>query len=101
MPIMTDKRDGAKGPAPLDSDAAQAEPAGAQSVPSGSAREQDGPTQEEVNFFLDDLRESGKTNMFGAAPYIRRAYGVSFDAARDFLTVWMRTFRERHPPEAK
>jgi len=31
--------------------------------------ETDMSKQEQVNYFLDELRESGVTNMFGAAPY--------------------------------
>jgi len=59
------------------------------------------PTQDEVNLYLDSLRESGATNMFGAAPYLRREFGMSMDCARDMLTVWMQTFRERHPELGK
>ena len=53
--------------------------------------------QEEVNLFLDDLRESGEINMFGAAPYVEREFGVSRYDARDLVKNWMQTFTERHP----
>jgi hypothetical protein len=53
--------------------------------------------QEEVNLFLDDLRESGAINMFGAAPYVSDAFGVSKYEARDLVKNWMQTFAERHP----
>jgi len=52
--------------------------------------------QEQVNYFLDDLRESGATNMFGAAPYIVEEFGVSRSEARQLLLNWMQTFTERH-----
>ena len=52
--------------------------------------------QEEVNLFLDDLRESGDINMFGAAPYVEREFGVSRYDARDLVKNWMQTFGERH-----
>ncbi len=52
--------------------------------------------QEKVNVFLDDLRESGAINMFGAAPYVSDAFGVSKYEARDLVINWMETFAERH-----
>jgi hypothetical protein len=52
--------------------------------------------QEEVNLFLDDLRESGAINMFGAAPYVQKEFGVSRYDARDLVKNWMETFGERH-----
>lgn len=53
------------------------------------------PTQRDVNIFLDVVRSSGVTNMFGAASYIQEHFGVSKYAARDFLSEWMKTFSER------
>jgi hypothetical protein len=53
--------------------------------------------QEKVNLFLDKLRESGSTNMFGAAPYVSEAFGVSKHEARDLVKNWMQTFAERNP----
>jgi hypothetical protein len=47
--------------------------------------------------FLDDLRESGATNMYGAGPYIVEEFGVSRAESRAILTYWMKTFGERHP----
>ena len=52
--------------------------------------------QEQGNYFLDELRESGATNMFGAAPYIVEEFGVTRQEARDLLLNWMQTFEERH-----
>jgi len=45
--------------------------------------------------YLDHLRESGVTNMFGAAPYIQSAFNLSKKEARDILADWMETFEER------
>lgn len=42
--------------------------------------------------YLDDLRESGRTNMFGASPYIMAEFGVSKHEARAILSEWMKTF---------
>jgi hypothetical protein len=53
--------------------------------------------QEEVNDYLDALRDSGATNMFGAAPYIVEEFGVSRNEAKTLLLNWMQTFEERHP----
>lgn len=50
---------------------------------------------QEVFSFLDALRESGATNMFGAAPYIQREFGVDRTRARDLLLEWMESFSSR------
>lgn len=42
--------------------------------------------------FLDDLRESGETNMFGAAPWVQREFGLDRLKAKDVLVLWMETF---------
>jgi len=52
--------------------------------------------QEKINVFLDKLRESGHTNMFGAAPYIQEVFGVERSEAKQYLMNWMETFEERH-----
>jgi len=46
--------------------------------------------------YLDELRESGITNMFGASPYLQERFGFSRYDANRFLTKWMETFNERH-----
>ena len=40
--------------------------------------------------FLNRLRESGATNMFGAAPYLEDEFGLERRDARTVLTEWMR-----------
>ena len=53
--------------------------------------------KEKVFNFLDELRESGKTNMFGATPYIMEEFkGVTLEEAIEYLSEWMKTFNERH-----
>jgi hypothetical protein len=48
--------------------------------------------------FLDNLRESGKTNMFGATPYLQKAFkNLTRDESVKVLSYWMNTFSERHP----
>lgn len=55
------------------------------------------PSKEQVFEYLDNLRESGVTNMFGAAPYIEEEFGVTKREAKAFLVEWMETFSTRHP----
>ena len=52
--------------------------------------------QNEVNEFLDDLRESGETNMFGAGPHVMEEFMVDRREAKAFVMEWMRTFEARH-----
>ena len=47
--------------------------------------------------YLDDLRESGITNMFGAGEYVERRFSLDRSTARTILTFWMKSFNERHP----
>ena len=50
----------------------------------------------EANEYLDALRESGVTNMFGASPYLQERFDIGRQEANALLTEWMRTFGERH-----
>ena len=54
------------------------------------------PTQKQVDKFLDDLRNTGVTNMYGATPYIQDIFGITKYDAQRFLITWMETFKERH-----
>ena len=43
--------------------------------------------------YLDILRESGITNMYGARPYLMNAFGeLSKGEAGEILQYWMKTF---------
>lgn len=53
--------------------------------------------EEKIIEYLDDLRESGVTNMFGAGPYLQRKFSMDEKEARNWLKQWMETFSERHP----
>lgn len=53
------------------------------------------PSQRDVNIFLDVLRSSGVTNMFGAGPYIEKHFKVKRNEASAYLREWMNTFSER------
>lgn len=39
--------------------------------------------------YLDDLRESGITNMYGASPYLAEEFGLGEAEARAILIEWM------------
>lgn len=47
--------------------------------------------------WLDNLRRSGKVNMFGAAPLLAEHFALSEDVAGEWLAYWMMTFSERQP----
>ena len=42
--------------------------------------------------FLIDLRDSGATNMFGAAPYLADEFDLDKHEARQVLSRWMESF---------
>jgi hypothetical protein len=53
---------------------------------------------EDMLDFLDELRETGVTNMFGAAPYVHDEYpDLTKKESKDVLLYWMETFESRHP----
>lgn len=54
-------------------------------------------SQEEVNDYLDALRDSGITNMYGARPYLMDEFQICKEQAGKMLQVWMNTYSERHP----
>lgn len=43
--------------------------------------------------FLEELRDSGKINMFGAAPYLQEVFGLKRYEARDIVLEWMQSFK--------
>jgi len=49
---------------------------------------------EEYFEYLNLLRESGVTNMFGAAPYLQEAFDLSKTEARAILGEWMNSFNK-------
>ena len=55
------------------------------------------PTKQKMFEYLDDLRESGETNMFGARPYLEDEFELNKSDAGVILSEWMTTFSERHP----
>jgi hypothetical protein len=47
--------------------------------------------------YLDMLRESAVTNMFGAGPYVENHFGVSRSEAKTIVVYWMQSYDELHP----
>lgn len=45
--------------------------------------------KEEVFSYLDELRESGITNMFGAGSYIEAQFNISSSESSELLGEWM------------
>lgn len=53
-------------------------------------------TEEHLEY-LDELRESGETNMYGARPYLMDEFPkLNKKEAGQIVTYWMKTFTERH-----
>lgn len=42
--------------------------------------------------YLEKLRRSGVTNMFGAAPYLQKAFNLTRDEAIKILLDWMKNY---------
>ena len=47
---------------------------------------------EEHSDYLNALRDSGVTNMFGAGAYLQSHFGITRAAARAILLEWMKSF---------
>jgi len=46
----------------------------------------------EYKDYLDELRDSGETNMFGAGRYLQAEFGLDKSEAREVLSKWMKSF---------
>lgn len=42
--------------------------------------------------YLNTLRETGVTNMFGAGPYLEQAFDIDRREAKQVLLEWMRQY---------
>lgn len=51
--------------------------------------------------YLDNLRDSGETNMFGAGSYLREEFALTRTESHKVLSYWMKTFGERHSKESQ
>lgn len=50
--------------------------------------------EQEVFNFLNELRESGSTNMFGARADIIAEFEIESDEAKRILLLWMKNFNK-------
>ena len=50
--------------------------------------------EKEVMEYLNFLRNTGATNMFGAAPYVQEEFGIDKNEARRLVSLWMSNFNE-------
>lgn len=46
--------------------------------------------------YLDDLRDSGATNMYGAVPYLAEEFDLSMSEASSILVRWMESYSDRN-----
>ena len=51
--------------------------------------------EKQVLEFLNVLRDSGVTNMFGAGTYIQEEFGVDRKESHRLLSLWMDNFNEK------
>jgi hypothetical protein len=58
------------------------------------------PTKEHFAY-LDALRASGVTNMFGARPYLAKEFSLERLDATTILSAWMQTFDEKMTVEER
>lgn len=48
----------------------------------------------EYYLYLEELRKSGVTNMFGAVPYLMDEFDIDEKSAKDILLNWMKNYKE-------
>ena len=51
--------------------------------------------------YLDVLRETGVTNMYGAGAYLERGFDLDRVEAMKITLAWMHTFSKDESPEAR
>lgn len=52
-------------------------------------------TNNEYWIYLENLRKSGKINMFGAAPYLAKEFNIDdMDEARKIVSGWMLNYNK-------
>lgn len=55
----------------------------------------DSETREEMFDYLEILRRSGATNMFGAAPYLAEEFNINQADAKQVVVEWVLTAKGR------
>jgi hypothetical protein len=61
-----------------------------------SYEDMDDHDKEDVFYYLDFVRKSGVTNMYGAGAYIEDEFDVDSRTASKLLAEWMETFEATH-----
>jgi len=51
-------------------------------------------TNNKYYIFLEKLRRSGKTNMYGAVPYIQEEFNLDYNDAKEILLDWMKNYNK-------
>ena len=51
-----------------------------------------GESVQEMYTYLDELRASGVTNMFGAGSWLQKEFGLTKEPAWEVLRFWMEDF---------
>ncbi len=51
-------------------------------------------TDNKYYLFLERLRRSGKTNMYGAGQYLMQEFDLDMEAAREILIDWMKNYNQ-------
>lgn len=49
-------------------------------------------TEKKAMNYLNELRDSGITNMYGACPFIENAFGLDRGESKRILILWMNNF---------
>ena len=49
-------------------------------------------TEDTMFTYLEGLRQSGVTNMFGAGPYLEREFGLNRNEAKEVLLNWIKSY---------
>jgi hypothetical protein len=45
--------------------------------------------------YLEKLRDSGVTNMWGAGVYLEREFVLTADEAKEILTAWIKSYKQK------
>ena len=59
----------------------------------------DDKDKDEMFVYLDELRESGDINMYGACPHLAAEFDLDEQTAESVLMEWMEIFGYRHKGE--
>lgn len=51
--------------------------------------------EKEVFSYLNELRKSGTTNMYGASVYVEGEFGLSSKESKELVVLWMENFNDK------